>query len=137
VSLSAIPRPLRVAVFQRDGGRCRYCLLHQVGQAAVFHVDHIIPKSKGGETMIENLALQCPHCSLHKASKTHGVDPLDGAIVPLFHPLRNVWAEHFHLTAEGNVSGTSAVGRATVDALQMNTPLVRTARAMQTGIGFI
>jgi hypothetical protein len=43
MSLSAIPKTLRVRIFKRDQGRCRYCGLAQVGQAAVFHINHIIP----------------------------------------------------------------------------------------------
>lgn len=42
----------------------------------MFHIDHIIPRSKGGATELENLALQCPGCSLHKATRTAVVDPV-------------------------------------------------------------
>jgi len=54
---------MREHVFQRDVGRCRYCGLKQLGQGAVFHINHILPRSKGGRTDEDNLALQCPYCS--------------------------------------------------------------------------
>ena len=131
MSLSSIPRALRVAVAERDAGRCRYCGLRQVGQAATFHVDHITPRSRRGKTDLSNLALQCPWCSLHKADKVSGADPETGAVISLFHPLLDDWAEHFELGADGAVSAKTAAGRATIGALRMNDPLPRTARAIQ------
>ena len=109
--------------------------LQQVGQAAVFHVDHIVPRSRGGPTTLDSLALQCPHCSLHKSSKTHADDPATGTWIELFHPLQHEWAEHFRLDEDGMIVGLSPIGRATVSALQMNAPLVRTARLMQRRLG--
>ena len=72
-----VPAPrsgdLRELVFTRDGGRCRYCGLRQYGQGAVFHIDHVLPRSRGGLTTPETLVLQCPYCSLHKADKNRCV----------------------------------------------------------------
>jgi hypothetical protein len=47
---SAIPKALRTAVLERDAGRRTYCSVLQVGQSAVFHIDHVTPRSKGGVT---------------------------------------------------------------------------------------
>lgn len=135
MSLSSIPSSLRVTVAARDGNQCRYCSLAQVGQGAVFHVDHVMPRSKGGQTILANLVLQCPHCSLAKSNKTSWEDPMTGLIVPLFHPLTEVWSEHFILSADGSCSGTTATGRATVAALRMNDALTRVARAIQIQTG--
>lgn len=131
MSLSAIPRPLRAAVATRDDGACQYCKLHQTGQAAAFHVDHVIPRSRGGATALDNLALQCPHCSLHKSDRLGGLDPETGEQAPLFHPLRDIWHEHFKLLGDGTCAGVTATGRATAAALRMNDPLPKTARALQ------
>ncbi len=131
MSLSAIPKALRAAVAERDRGHCRYCRLRQLGQAAVFHVDHIVPRSRGGATTEDNLALQCPACSLRKSSKTAAVDPESGDVVALFHPLLQQWEEHFLVEQDGTCVGLSPTGRATIDALRMNDPLPRTARALQ------
>jgi hypothetical protein len=137
VSLSAIAKPLRAEVLKRDAGRCRYCGLVQIGQATVFHVDHILPKSKGGPTTIDNLALQCPHCSLHKSNKTHAPDAQSGQSVALFHPLSQPWPDHFTLDADGTMYGKTEVGRATIDALAMNDLWPRAARALQIATGLI
>jgi len=137
VSLSAIPTALRQRVFQRDEARCRYCRLAQVGQAAVFHINHIVPRSKGGLTDPANLALQCPYCSLHKSDKQTAADPDSGDIVPLFHPLQQAWAEHFALDPGGGCRGLTPAGRATVAALRMNDRLPRIARSIQIRIGLL
>jgi hypothetical protein len=57
---------LRFKVFLRDGFRCRYCGLC-VDDGAVLHVDHVYPKSKGGEDTLENLVTACVDCNLGKS----------------------------------------------------------------------
>jgi len=128
---------LRERVAQRDRGRCRYCGLSQLGQAAVFHVNHVIPRSEGGPTAIDNLVTQCPSCSLHKSNKLGGVDPLNGQGVSLFHPLRQSWSEHFELHPDGTCVGRTAEGRVTVQELGMNDPRCRLARALQQILGIM
>ena len=137
MSLSSIPRKQRDRVFLRDKGRCRYCQLSQVGQAAVFHINHVVPRSKGGLTEDSNLVLQCPHCSLHKSNKTVEEDPATGQTVNLFHPLELAWSEHFSLAASGTCSGLTPIGRATVEALRMNDPIATVARALQIKVGLL
>jgi HNH endonuclease len=90
----AVPETLSQAVRLRADGRCQYCLMHESLQGATFHVEHIIPQSKGGHSVLENLALACPGCNLHKADRTTAVDPATGEQVPLFHPIRQRWSEH-------------------------------------------
>jgi hypothetical protein len=128
LSRSSIPRRLREAVVERDGGRCRYCGLAQLGHGGTFHIDHIVPRSRGGATSLDNLALQCPSCSLHKSDKLTGVDPATGSVVLLFHPLRQIWREHFRLEPDGLCVGLTPDGRATVAALGMNGQLPLFAR---------
>jgi 5-methylcytosine-specific restriction endonuclease McrA len=113
MSLSSIRRELRSAVRQRDPNQCRYCRLRQVGQAAVFHIDHIVPRSKGGDTAVWNLVLQCPYCSLRKSDKIDGADPESGEKTPLFHPLQQNWGQHFSRQRDGTIVGLTAVGRVT------------------------
>jgi len=128
---------LRVAVRRRDADQCRYCRLRQVGQASVFHIDHINPRSKGGATVAENLALQCPHCSLRKSDKIDAIDPETGLSVPLFHPLQQNWTEHFAHRADGVRIGLTPIGRATVAAMRMNDPIPQAARAIQIMLGIL
>lgn len=137
MSRSGIPSRLRAEVFARDGGCCTWCHLAQLGHGATFHVDHIRPRCRGGVTAIDNLALQCPSCSLHKSDRIDAVDPLTGEIVPLFHPLAQAWRDHFRLEEDGVCTGLSEVGRATASALGMNQPIPRFARACQLALGLI
>ena len=73
---------LAAAVRKRAAGRCQYCLIHQRLQGATFHIEHIIPRAKGGSSQLPNLALACPGCNLHKADRTMASDPESGALVP-------------------------------------------------------
>ena len=79
----------------RAGGRCKYCCMHQELQWAIFHVEHIQPISNGGASELENLAWCCPGCNLTKGDRVEGPDPESRAMVRLFHPRRDRWAEHF------------------------------------------
>lgn len=54
-------------LFRQQAGCCAYCLEPiQYGQ---FHVDHVIPLSKGGTNWRDNLALACPRCNIIKRDK--------------------------------------------------------------------
>src|SRR5437763_5634289 len=90
-----IPARLRRLVIRRAAGRCEYCGLAQEGQEATFHIDHIVPQAAGGRTTLDNLALSCVSCSLRKGARRSGPDPQTGRTIPLFHPRRQRWGEHF------------------------------------------
>jgi hypothetical protein len=124
-------------VFARDGGRCQYCRLAQLGHGATFHIDHVHPRSRGGSTSADNLVLQCPNCSLRKADKIAATVPNTGYSVPLFHPLQQVWGEHFRLRSDGVCLGVTHIGLATAEALQMNATIPRFARACQIMLGLL
>jgi HNH endonuclease len=115
-----VPVSLQRRVRLRARDRCEYCRLSQISQEATFHVDHVVPRLVGGAGSLENLALACVSCSLRKAARTIAIDPETGDEMPLFHPRRHAWAEHFGADASGAISGLTALGRATVAALTMN-----------------
>jgi 5-methylcytosine-specific restriction endonuclease McrA len=56
-----ISRELRLAVFERDGGRCVEC-----DETFDIQYDHVIPVSMGGATTLENLQLLCASCNQRK-----------------------------------------------------------------------
>ena len=118
--MSAVPAPLRLAVRQRAQGRCEYCLIHEEDFLFAHEPDHIIATQHGGPTTEENLALACADCNRRKGPNLSSVDPDSNAIVRLFHPRRDRWAEHFALDGQ-RIVGLTPAGRATVFLLQLNS----------------
>jgi hypothetical protein len=59
---------LRMRVMFRDKYTCRICGRSPAkGHNVDFHVDHIIPWSKGGKTELDNLQTLCQDCNLGKS----------------------------------------------------------------------
>jgi|GEM_PF-1362184 len=63
-------------VARRAHGRCEYCRSLEAYSSGVFSVDHIEPKSLGGETTLDNLSLACQTCNNLKYNKTEAQDPI-------------------------------------------------------------
>ncbi|MBI1903254.1 MAG: HNH endonuclease [Planctomycetia bacterium] len=103
----------------RAGGRCEYCRMHQSLQGATFHVEHVVPKSRGGDSTPDNLAWACPGCNLRKSDRVEAADPTDGNLAPLFNPRTDVRSDHFRWKGF-RVEPLTAVARATVAALDLN-----------------
>ena len=123
---------LLAAVRRRAGDRCEYCRMHQTLQGATFHLEHVRPRSRGGETVPDNLAWACPGCNLHKSDRVQAADPRGGRFVPLFDPRRHRWGDHF-AWAGTRVTPLTAVGRAAAAALDLNGErrrLIREAEAL-------
>ena len=59
---------MRYDVMKRDGFRCVLCGMSSK-DGAILHVDHIIPVSKGGKTVMSNLRTLCERCNLGKSNK--------------------------------------------------------------------
>jgi 5-methylcytosine-specific restriction endonuclease McrA len=111
----------RRTVRERAGDRCEYCGLRQnQSPLATLHVEHIIPRKHGGTDSLENLALACIDCNLHKGPNLAGYDPATGRLTPLFHPRRDLWSEHF-ARQEFLIVGKTASGRTTVAVLDLNS----------------
>ena len=78
----------------RDRYLCQYC-----GKPLKSHeitLDHIVPKSRGGESNWENLAACCPRCNVRKGSRlpeeaglTLIKDPRKGSAYHFIHLLRH------------------------------------------------
>src|ERR1044072_2940887 len=71
-----ISAQIKAQVRQRAQNACEYCHRHQDDSPlAALHVEHIIPKIHGGSDDVENLALACIDCNLHKGTNLTGFDP--------------------------------------------------------------
>jgi hypothetical protein len=132
--MSEVSPALFKQIANRAGHRCEYCGLSQQGQEARFHVDHVVPRTAGGPTTPENLALACVSCSLRKGAKQTALDPESGQQEPLFNPRTQGWLEHFRWEG-GSIVPLTASGRATVAALAMNRPLIIAIREEEAARG--
>jgi hypothetical protein len=119
----------------RAGGRCEYCGMHQALQGAAFHLEHILPQSRGGSFDAANLAWACPGCNLRKSDRTEAVDPQTGDKVAFFNPRADSWSEHFRFD-ECAIVGQTPIGRATAAALDLNQPRRIMIRQAEELFGF-
>jgi hypothetical protein len=125
---------LRRLVIKRAQECCEYCLLHQDDADFAHQIDHLIALKHGGQTASENLVLACVECNRYKGSDLTSIDPVGGAIVPLFNPRTQTWREHFAL--EGALLiGQTPTGRATIALLRINDParVIQRQRLLEAG----
>lgn len=57
-------KPTKSLIYKRDNNRCQYC-----GSTRSLTIDHVIPKSLGGEDTWENLVVACEPCNSRKGNK--------------------------------------------------------------------
>ena len=88
---------VRDYVRQRAGGRCEYCLLPEEADAWPFHLEHIIAKQHGGQEVESNLCWACSRCNLNKGPNIASLDGTIEELVPLFHPRKEAWRDHFEV----------------------------------------
>ncbi len=59
----------RRVVFERSDGKCFYCSTSLVIEYG-WHVEHKIPRSKGGTDLPDNLVAACAPCNMKKGART-------------------------------------------------------------------
>jgi hypothetical protein len=109
----------REFVRARAGNRCEYCRLPQDAIDGTLQIEHVIALQHFGSDDLSNLALACDRCNLQKGPNLTGLDPEDGALIPLFHPRTDGWEDHFELVGPV-IAGLTPIGRTTARLLQMN-----------------
>jgi hypothetical protein len=62
------PALSKAGLCERDKGECAYCGKRIPPAEAT--MDHVVPRSKGGESSWENLVLACRGCNTRKADRT-------------------------------------------------------------------
>jgi hypothetical protein len=111
---------LRQAVRKRARDRCEYCTIHQADIPFLRHqIEHVIAKQHKGRDELSNLALACYRCNKFKGPNLTAFDPRTGKLVRLFNPRLQRWSDHFSVRGV-LILGRTAIGRATVELLQMN-----------------
>ena len=93
VSLKTYVRPARFPaftrfnVFLRDRFTCQYC-----GSLEDLTFDHVVPRSRGGQTTWENVVAACSPCNLRKGGKMPAqarMFPAQSPFRPSVHELHN------------------------------------------------
>ena len=69
----------RLRVLSRDTYTCYYCSADNAS-----HVDHVIPKAKGGSDDMDNLVAACASCNQRKGSKSQALFLAIGSAPPVF-----------------------------------------------------
>ena len=122
---------LQRAVRERFANCCAYCQTAELLTVTTFEFEHILPRSAGGKTDSDNLCLSCPTWNRFKSDRTVAPDLLTGQDVPLFHPVRDRWADHFAWNEDATTIGAlTSTGRATIAMLRMNRPVLIRLRRM-------
>lgn len=69
VNLSSRRPPLtKINLLARDGFTCQYC--YKELERADSTIDHVIPRSRGGKTIWENVVIACSQCNKIKGGRT-------------------------------------------------------------------
>ncbi len=133
----AISEGLRQQIVLAADYRCEYCKSSSQITGIPLVIDHVLPRSLGGDDGSRNLAAACYRCNLIKGPKVDGDDVETGQPVSLFNPRIQVWGEHFAWTDGGRTMvGLTAIGRVTVVALQLNNDNLVMARSFWMAAGW-
>jgi HNH endonuclease len=136
MSREYVPAELRRLVFDRGKGYCEYC--RSSGRFALdsMEIDHIIPVSRGGETVLDNLASACHGCNNYKRNRINGYDPVSSDLAVLYHPRAMIWSDHFAWSQDTRlIFGLTSIGRVTVALLHLNREGVVNLREILRGSG--
>jgi hypothetical protein len=135
--MSYLSIDLRDRLLEADNCHCAYCYTTEANTGQPMTIDHIKPQAQDGESIFENLCFACRRCNEFKGSAASAQDPLTGEMAALFYPRQQTWADHFRWDESGALlMGLTAVGRATIVALNMNIPVIVDARRRWIGVGW-
>ena len=133
----AISETLRQQIIRSADYRCEYCKSSVQITGTPLVIDHIQAQSLGGNDNEENLAAACYRCNLMKGIKQQGYDLETEQQVVLFNPRIHFWNEHFAWIEGGRkMMGSTAIGRVTVIALQLNNDNLVVARSFWISAGW-
>lgn len=76
-------------LFRRDNFTCQYCGNQQRGDQLT--IDHVLPRSRGGQSTWSNCVLACSDCNSRKADRT----PNEAGMPLLAEPVRPRWKPEY------------------------------------------
>ncbi len=86
LSYDKVPRQTlrfnRRNLFARDGNQCQYC--GKLFPTSELSLDHVLPRSRGGETNWDNVVCACVACNVRKGGRT----PHEAHMKLIRHPLK-------------------------------------------------
>lgn len=127
---------LRRRIRAKFRDHCAYCRTPEALTVVIFEFEHILPRSLGGDTSVENLCLSCPTCNRYKSDRTFGVGDKQTRMTALFHPHRDAWNDHFSWSEDATeLIGLTPSGKATIDTLRMNRPQLIRVRRLWVAMG--
>jgi 5-methylcytosine-specific restriction endonuclease McrA len=91
-ALAPTPTLTNTALFARDQHLCLYCGKHYSRQTLTR--DHVIPLSRGGRDIWENVVSACFHCNSRKGGRT----PQQASMPLIAVPYKPSWVEHLILS---------------------------------------
>ena len=91
-ALPPSPALTNTALFARDANLCLYCG-KEYGRHSLTR-DHVMPVSRGGRDVWENVVCACYHCNSRKGGRT----PQQAGMPLLAVPYRPSWVEHLILS---------------------------------------
>lgn len=73
----------RYSIFERDGFKCIYCGASPIEDGAKLCIEHIVPKSKGGNNTAYNTVTACWECNKVKGVKELTEDTYNRILIEL------------------------------------------------------
>lgn len=93
----------RQNVYHRDGGKCMYCGTPVSRNKFTF--DHVIPKSRGGKTVWQNIVCSCLSCNSKKDNRT----PQEAGMKLIQKPYAPILASDFNSGIINRLKGMSKI----------------------------
>jgi len=105
-------------IYARDRSRCQYC--GRPFPRAELNLDHVVPRSKGGKSVWENVVCSCHRCNRLKGGRT----PAEAGMRLIRHPYRPQWTPFMAETYRMRRHREWLPFLTAVDAAYWNTELV-------------